>query len=134
MPFEGGPTACDARLERSRRTTSGATVAPLTARTDARASAPPNGVTALKMLFARPSQKFRRLKTALMTLGALRDVACRTLTPPSENDPSSPSLASSAALPYTTVTNVRLTIPAEPTTSRRLRVSAEVLSFGLVNA
>jgi hypothetical protein len=31
-------------------------------------------------------------------------------------------------------TNVRLTMPAEPTTSRRSRINADPLSFGLVNA
>jgi hypothetical protein len=39
----------------------------------------PNGSTPLKMLLARPSQKLRKLKTALIIVGALRGSTCRVL-------------------------------------------------------
>src|SRR3954471_7620655 len=36
----------------------------------------------LKILFARPSQKLRKLKTALIVVGVLRGSDCRTLVRP----------------------------------------------------
>jgi hypothetical protein len=102
--------------------------------TVARASAEPNGVAELNRLLARPSQKFLRLNTALMTLGAFLDVTCRTFTPSSTNEPAAASAPVSPALVSSTSTNVRLTMPAEPATSRRSRVTAEPLLFGLAKA
>jgi len=50
--FSGGPTACDARLDPSSRTASGATRAALVTSTLPRASAAPNGDAALNTLLA----------------------------------------------------------------------------------
>jgi DNA-binding CsgD family transcriptional regulator len=41
----------------------------------------PNGETPLKWFWARPPQKLRKLKTALITLGVLRGSTRRTFTP-----------------------------------------------------
>ena len=134
MLLSGGPSACDARLEPSSRTVSGVSVFPAMARTLARASAAPNGVAALNKLLARPSQKFRRLNTALITVGVFREVTCRTFRPPRTNVPAAPlSAPRSAADASATSTNVRLTTPADPTTSVRPRVGADALSAGLEN-
>src|SRR5919202_2818854 len=96
--FGGGPTACEASDELSRHNgprTCGTPltiaqsavsetswpVSPATWPTLASGSRTPNGSTPLNSFCARPSQKLRKLKTALMTDGALRPVARRTLTP-----------------------------------------------------
>jgi len=78
----GGPTACDASEELFRLTvTRSAPPAALTCATLAPVSREPNGLTPLKSFWARPSQKLRWLKTALMFEGVFRPVARRTLTP-----------------------------------------------------
>ena len=82
----------------------------------ARASAAPNGVLALKMSLARPSHKFRRLKAALMTVGALRDVTCRTFSPPSVKDPWWSPVPPRAVVSESD--KALQTMPTEPTTSR----------------
>src|SRR3979409_2481265 len=79
----GGPTACDARLANGIEmcTGWGAGEPTMFLKMTAFGSRSPNGLTPLKLLFARPSQKLRKLYAALITLGALRPVTRRTLVP-----------------------------------------------------
>src|SRR4051794_32759556 len=79
----GGPTACEASdafvmLTFTCETLPVASALP----TVAAVSREPNGSTPLKSFCARPSQKLRKLKTALMTDGVLRPVGRRPGRPP----------------------------------------------------
>src|SRR5262249_50108324 len=78
----GGPTACDAALALFSRTATCAT-SPRSFATSTRApaSAAPNGLRPLNMLVARPSQKLRTLRIALIAAGVLRPVTRRVLMP-----------------------------------------------------
>src|SRR6478672_5855210 len=89
-PFEdistglpGGPTACEAS-EAFVIVTGTLSTPPeaFTSPTVAALSRVPNGLTPLNSFCARPSQKLRKLKTALMTDGVLRPVVRRTGVPP----------------------------------------------------
>src|SRR6266446_1597007 len=71
-PLLGGPTACDARLAFGMLTVTATGPFGPTWSTVAVGSFGPAGFTPLKMLLARPSQKFRKLKIALMLVGVLR--------------------------------------------------------------
>src|SRR3984957_19216679 len=79
-----GPVACEAALMLSSCSASGAAAAPSVVYTravgSARIAGRPKGLTPLKVLLARPSQKLRTLKTALMLLGVLRGWTLRVLT------------------------------------------------------
>src|SRR5450432_367312 len=75
----GGPTAWDARLASAIATFMGertpdasATITLFAGSIPAEGSRIPNGLRPLKMLFARPSQKLRKLNIALITVGVLR--------------------------------------------------------------
>src|SRR5581483_3428660 len=70
----GGPTACDARLAFGMRTMTGTGPDVVTWRTVAFGSFGPKGLAPLKTLFARPSQKLRKLKIAFTADGAFRPV------------------------------------------------------------
>src|SRR5438270_2274158 len=72
--LSGGPSAWEARL--TWRMSIGDTSGPLTT---APFRVAPNGSVRLKSWLARPSQKLSRLKTALMTDGALRPVTARVV-------------------------------------------------------
>ena len=77
-----GPTACDASAAFSRSSTSGA-MEPSACRTRilALGSRRPKGLTPLKWLFARPSQKDRNWKMALIMVGVLRGSTLRVSFP-----------------------------------------------------
>ena len=81
----GGPEACEARLAWVSRTAVGCIdqVVPFCTFLNTRAfgSRRPKGLTPLNTNSARPSQKLRRLKTALMTVGVLRGSTRRVLIP-----------------------------------------------------
>src|SRR3954453_1315986 len=84
----GGPTACDARLASGITTIIGVRLPALSATrtllngsTPALGSRRPNGLRPLKTLFARPSQKLRKLNIALIIVGGLRGSACRVFPP-----------------------------------------------------
>ena len=62
----------------------------------------PNGFTPLKTFCALPSHCWRKLKTALSTVGALRGVTWRTLLPPTEKTLSGTGTPASTAEPGTT--------------------------------
>src|SRR5205085_1597279 len=109
--FMGGPTACDARLALLIATAS-RTSSPLRDTTAFSAvSEAPNGVRPVKRRLARPSQKLRVLKTALMTDGELRLPTWRTLTPLSEEAAPVRSAPRSEALPESTPRNARWNTP-----------------------
>src|SRR5215467_5538286 len=82
VPLLGGPTDCEARLECWIRSLTGVSTPAVSNTTLAFGSELPNGVNTLNTSLARPSQKLRTLKTALITVGVLRPVTRRTLTPP----------------------------------------------------
>src|SRR3954468_9723147 len=88
----GGPVDWDASDEFERLTVTLST-APAGAARPTRASGArvPNGLTPLKSFWALPSQNWRKLKTALIAVGALRPVVRRTLTPPTWKSLSSPA-------------------------------------------
>src|SRR4051812_10282897 len=115
----GGPSACEANEEFGRlMATLSTPPEPLTWPMRASASRDPKGLTPLKSLRARPSQKLRKLKTALTADGVLRPVVRRTLTPPTLNALSVAAKAwLSSASPESTSRNVEGTTPWEPTTS-----------------
>src|SRR5262249_60989312 len=125
-PLSGGPTACDARLAFARRPCTGTGVPPDTISTIAFASFGPAGLTPLKTLLARPSQKLRKLKIALTAEGVLRPVTWRTLVPWKLKTGSATVVQSSAA--PSSALNVRLNWPLEPTTSPLLMGNIDGLS------
>src|SRR4051794_19138427 len=144
-----GPTACDASDEFVRHrgprtcgtpptmaqsavseTKEGASLT--TCATLAPVSRTPKGSTPLNSFWARPSQKLRKLKTALITDGALRPVARRTSTPPTLKTGSGTPVDAvcSTELPGTTAWNVLGTTPAEPDTSSVSAVTVDLRSPG----
>src|SRR5262245_37124016 len=108
----GGPTACEARLAFLRAIVTGAGMPPLTSRTWAAGSVGPAGFTPLKTLLARPSQKLRKLKMALMLKGVLRPVTWRLLP----NGPARTEVQLSTGPPLRPRKS-RLKTPCEPSTS-----------------
>src|SRR5919197_2417044 len=96
----GGPTDCDAALPGLSCTATGCAM-PLASVTNITAlgSVVPAMFTPLKISLARPSQKFRKLNAAPMTLGALRPVTRRVFTGPTWNTGSATSRQLSAAAP-----------------------------------
>src|SRR5205085_12504175 len=78
----------------------------------------PKGVNTEKVSLARPSQKLRTLNTASMTVGVLRPVTRRVLTPPRLKAESNTEKPASSELPGTTSVKVLVNSPAEPITSR----------------
>ena len=70
--LRAGPTACDARLALSMATRTSVSLPPANLITRASGSRLPKGVTPLKMKLARPSQKLRWLKIALIVVGVFR--------------------------------------------------------------
>src|SRR3954470_1112466 len=115
--FVIGPTACDASeaFGISRRTGwswpgvgASSTFAP--------GVRSPQTLTPLKTFCALPSHCWRKLNVALITVGALRGVTCRTFTPPTEKTLSGTGAPASAADPGITWSNLVLTMLCEPTT------------------
>ena len=88
-----------------------------TSSTRAAASRAPNVLTPLKTAFPRPFHRLRKLKIALMTVGALRDATRRTFVPPMFQIGSGTLLHISWARPGTMSTNFVRSIPWEDTTS-----------------
>ena len=78
-----GPTACEAPLMLGSCSACGVAVLPSVVNTravgSARIARRPNGLTPLNVLLARPSQKLRKLNTALMLVGVLRGSTLRVL-------------------------------------------------------
>src|SRR5215470_15077302 len=74
-----GPTAWDASEENGMAICTGDRVVVLLTMITALVSAWPNGLCPLNMKFARPSQKFRWLNTALIVVGVLRGSTRRML-------------------------------------------------------
>src|SRR4051794_30680671 len=124
-PFEdistglpGGPTACEASDAFVLSTWTGVTLPVASALpTVAAVSREPNGATPLKSFCARPSQKLRKLKTALMTDGVLRPVERRTGWPPTLKSGSLvANVWSSAGSPGVTPSKADGRTPCEPAT------------------
>src|SRR5262249_18444715 len=78
--LSGGPTACEASDENGMRRRSSPRTPPTKDFTRASGSRKPSGLRPLKNGSARPSQKFRRLKTAFTTVGVLRGSTRRTVS------------------------------------------------------
>src|SRR5262249_28722636 len=116
--LSGGPTDWDAALALSIRTATGTTdPSAWTCSTRALGSRGPTGFTPLNKNAARPSQKVRKLKMALMAVGVLRPVARRTFLPPTFQTGSATGLQLSTALPGTTSRKSLSNTPCEPMTS-----------------
>src|SRR3954447_20126400 len=115
----GGPSACEASDELVRLTATLSTPPePLTWPMRASASRLPNGLTPLNSFCARPSQKLRKLKTALTAEGVLRPVVRRTSTPLTLKSPSAaPNDWLSTESVSVTPLNFEGSTPCEPTTS-----------------
>src|SRR5690349_15219453 len=117
LPLSGGPTACEAALMFGSWSACRAGAPPGATRTRAVGSpamlAAPNGSTPLKVLLARPSQKLRRMNTALMTLGVLRGSTRRVSPAAVWKVPSGGLAQPSAAAPAAVEVNVPLSAPAE---------------------
>ena len=128
----GGPSACEASDEFAMLTATLSTPPEaLTCPTRASTSRLPNGSTPLNSFCARPSQKLRLLKTALITDGALRPVVRRTLTDPTWKSASTPANdCASNGSPSLTPVKVEGMTPCEPTTLSVSKVTAELASFG----
>ena len=121
----GGPTACEAS-EALVSTTPTRAVVPAAGSnrsTFAFGSRVPNGLTPLNSNWARPFQKLRWLKTALMTEGVFSPVTWRV-----------PAIGNgsvwSAARPGTMSMKVAAETPAPPTTSLVSESTAEWVSLG----
>src|SRR3954451_1925406 len=129
----GGPVACEASDELVRLTATRSTAPPApTWPTRAPWSPAPSGLTPLKSFCARPSQKLRKLNTALTADGVLRPVVRRTLTPPTWNAVSVGAKAwLSSASPASTSRNVDGTTPWEPTTSSPVIGKSAAVSWPL---
>src|SRR3954462_3062198 len=114
----GGPSACEASDEFGMLTLILSTPPEaLTAPTRAATSREPNGLTPLKSFCARPSQKLRKLKTALMTDGVLRPVLRRTGVPLTLKSGSLvANVWSSSGSPGVTPSNIDGRTPWEPVT------------------
>src|SRR5919198_1388814 len=128
----GGPTACDASEEFVMSTGTFWT-APVesTLPTRASTSREPNGVTPLKSFCARPSQKLRKLNTALITDGVLRPVVRRTGVPLTLKSGSLvANVWSSAGSPGVTPSNIDGRTPCEPDTFDVSDRTADVRSLG----
>ena len=116
----GGPTAWEAREELSRATGTLARPPPAcVTQMPAVASLCPKGFCPLNALLARPSQKLRKLKTALTAVGVLRPVTRRVLIPPTWKRASGRGAQTSTSLPGVTPMNCLLNTPWDPTTSLR---------------
>src|SRR5471032_3183087 len=94
-----------------------------------------NGLRPLKMLLARPSQKLRKLKIALIIVGVLRGSTCRVLTPCTLKVVESAKLQTScffAAFTLATLIPTKLArkTPCEETTSLLSNTTAELRSSG----
>src|SRR3954468_8050065 len=128
----GGPSACEASDEFGMSTwTLSTPPEALTAPTRASASRDPNGLTPLKSFCARPSQKLRKLNTALMTDGVLRPVERRTLADPTWKSASSASSVwPSNGSPSLTPVKCAGMTPCEPTTLSVSDSTAEAELFG----
>src|SRR3954452_2649995 len=128
----GGPSACEASDEFGMLTLIMSTPPEaLTAPTRASTSREPNGSTPLKSFCARPSQKLRKLNTALMTEGVLRPVVRRTSVPPMLNSGSGARKCwSSAGSPGVTPSNTDGLTPWEPDTFVVSDRTAEARLFG----
>jgi len=91
----------------------------------------PNGSTPLKSFCARPSQKLRKLKTALITDGVLRPVVRRTSVPPMLNSGSAPSTCwSSAGSPGVTPSKTDGMTPWDPATFAVSESTSDARLFG----
>src|SRR3954471_10338390 len=114
----GGPTACEASDAFVMSTCTCETVPVASALpTVAAVLREPNGSTPLKSFCARPSQKLRKLKTALITDGVLRPVERRTGWPPTLKSGSLvANVWSSAGSPAVTPSNFEGRTPCEPAT------------------
>src|SRR3954464_5664336 len=138
-PFEdistglpGGPTACEASDAFVMSTWTGVTVPVASALpTVAVVSREPNGSTPLKSFCARPSQKLRKLKTALMTDGVLRPVVRRTGVPLTLKSGSLvANVWSSAGSPGVRPSNSDGMTPGDPETFDVSDRTADALSLG----
>ena len=122
--FRTGPTAWDAGLAFAiwMLTCAGIPLE-LTCQTRAPLSRLPNGFTPLNSGWARPFQKLRWLKTALITDGVFLPVTRRTFLPPTLNTGSATEEVDSTPFALTP-TNVVLRTPCEPTMSSELACEA----------
>src|SRR3954471_15228256 len=128
----GGPSACEASDEFGMLTLILSTPPEaLTAPTRASASREPNGLTPLKSFCARPSQKLRKLNTALIADGVLRPVVRRTLTEPTWKSASSASSVwPSNGSPSVMSLKCAGMTPCEPTTLSVSDTTAEAELLG----
>src|SRR4051812_20393500 len=131
----GGPSACEANEEFGRlMATLSTPPEPLTWPMRASASRDPKGLTPLKSFCARPSQKLRKLKTALITDGVLRPVVRRTGVPFTLK---AGSLVANvwppAGAPGVTPSNSEGLTPCEPETLGVSDRTGDALSLGSLN-
>src|SRR5262245_46720598 len=118
--LSGGPTACDARLELRRRTRCDVRCPSRQETTRAAVSRGPKGSTPLNTLLARPSQKLRKLNTALIMVGVLRGSTRRVFRAPTWNRASTRGWNWSDSDPgaaAATAAKSALNTPADETTS-----------------
>src|SRR3954462_13206395 len=125
----GGPSACEANEEFGRlMATLSTPPEPLTWPMRASASRDPKGLTPLKSFCARPSQKLRKLKTALIADGVLRPVVRRTSVAPTWKSASvAPKVWSSAELPSVIPPKSDGMTPCEPDTLSVSESTADAL-------
>src|SRR3989442_6541049 len=141
--LSGGPTACDAREElfnansgcepSIRLTSCGASPRAATRRTLAPGSRFPMGSTPLNSFRARPSQKLRKLNTALIIVGVLRGSTRRTFPPLTRKIGSGMEIPASVALPTITLVKVMFRTPWEDTMSLVSNRTAEFRSLGFAS-
>src|SRR5438445_2140005 len=141
--LSGGPTACDAREElfnansgcepSIRLTSCGAWPGAATRRTLAPGSRFPMGSTPLNSFRARPSQKLRKLNTALIIVGVLRGSTRRTFTPLTLKIGSGMEIPASVVLPTITLVKVMFRTPWEDTMSLVSNRTAEFRSLGFAS-
>src|SRR4051812_36178112 len=128
----GGPVACEASEELAMLTWTCSTLpSEPTLPTRAPPSRLPNGSTPLKSFCARPSQKLRKLNTALMTDGVLRPVVRRTGAPSTLKSGSLvANVWSSAGSPGVTPSKSDGMTPCDPETFEVSDRTADALSLG----
>src|SRR5215467_12073222 len=131
--LKGGPTDCEASEEFGRltRTFCGGSVESGDLSTKALGSREPKGLTPLKSFLARPSQKLRKLNTALTLVGVLRGSVRRTVVPPTFQIESGRNVTCSCALPRMMSMKFDRKTPCEPVMSLLSKSTAELRSSGL---
>ena len=87
----------------------------------------------LNTLLARPSQKFRKLKTALIMVGVLRGSTRRVPTPATLKTGSGLRVQVSVKTPVVTEVKVPPNVPCDDITSSVVNFTPEFFASGLLN-